>query len=146
MITSWFVSFINVFTRIRKVSCQGVYAIWCSFIYKTFSVKLLFFCELYLYWHYKLILRRAGVFGFLQKTLLLNNFAHPWYRTLDMKSNLVDSSHFENNFKRIINFPVTRVNMNEHSKQRTNWRYHCFLTYVTQQRKRYHVNFSFTVT
>jgi len=32
-----------------------------------------------LYWHYKPILRLAGVVGFLQMTLLMNNFAHPWY-------------------------------------------------------------------
>jgi len=28
-----FVSFINVFTQIRKVSCQGVYATWCRAFY-----------------------------------------------------------------------------------------------------------------
>ena len=32
----------------------------------------------YLYWHYKLVLRLAGVFVFLQMTLLLNKFVHPW--------------------------------------------------------------------
>jgi len=35
------------------------------------------------------------------------------YRTLDLKSNPMDSSHFENNFKRTINCPATRANMNE---------------------------------
>jgi len=35
--------------------------------------------------------------------------------------------------------------MNEPSKQRTYWRYHCSVTYVTQQ-WRSHENFSFTVT
>jgi len=34
------------------------------------------------------------------------------YRTLDLKSSPVDSSHFENNFKRTINCPTTRANMN----------------------------------
>jgi len=33
----------------------------------------------YLYWHYIVVLRLAGVFGFLQMTLLLNKFAHPWF-------------------------------------------------------------------
>jgi len=36
-------------------------------------------CLLCLYWHYKLILRLAGSFGFLQMTFLLNKSArHPW--------------------------------------------------------------------
>jgi len=43
------------------------------------------------------------------------------YRTLDLKSNLMDSSHFENNFKRTINCPATRANMNEPSTQMTYW-------------------------
>jgi len=34
---------------------------------------------------------------------------------LDLKSNPVDSSYFENNFKRTINCPATRTNMNEPS-------------------------------
>jgi len=33
----------------------------------------------YLCRHYKLVLRLAGVFGFLQRTLALNKFAHPWF-------------------------------------------------------------------
>jgi len=137
-----FLSFISVFTRIRKVICQGVHAIWCSFSCKTFSVKLPFFTELYLYWRYKLNLRLTGVFGFLQKTLLLNKFTHPWYRTLDLKSNPTDNSRFENNFKRTKNCPVTRANMNE---LRTNWRYRCSVTYITQQWRSYHENFQFSV-
>jgi len=51
--------------------------------------------------------------------------------TFDLKSNPMDSSHFENNFKRTINCPATRANMNEPSKQRTDWRYHFSVTYVT---------------
>jgi len=39
------------------------------------------------------------------------------YRTLNLKSNPVNSSHFENNFKRTINCPATRVNMDEPSEQ-----------------------------
>jgi len=39
-----FVSFINVFTQIHMVSCQGVYTIWC----RSFCVKPAFFNELYL--------------------------------------------------------------------------------------------------
>jgi len=35
------------------------------------------------------------------------------YRTLDLKFNPMNSSHFENNFKRAINCPTTRANMNE---------------------------------
>jgi len=35
------------------------------------------------------------------------------YRTLDLKSNPMDSSRFENNFKRTINCPATRADMNE---------------------------------
>ena len=45
------------------------------------------------------------------------------YRTLDLKFNLVDSSQFESNFKRTINCPTTRANMNEPSKRMTYWRY-----------------------
>jgi len=33
----------------------------------------------YLYWHYKLVFRFVGAFGFLQMTLPLNKFAHPWF-------------------------------------------------------------------
>jgi len=68
------------------------------------------------------------------------------YRTLNFKSNPLDSTHFENNFKRTIDCPVTRANMNKPSKQRTYWRYHCSVSYVTQQWRRYHENFSFIVT
>jgi len=35
--------------------------------------------------------------------------------TLDLKSNPMDSSHFESNFKRTKNCPATRANMNEPS-------------------------------
>jgi len=45
------------------------------------------------------------------------------YKTLDLKFNPMDSSHFENNFKRTINCPTTRSNMNEPSKWMTYWRY-----------------------
>jgi len=37
------------------------------------------------------------------------------YRTLNLKCIPMDSSHFENNFKRTINFPVIRVKINEPS-------------------------------
>jgi len=37
------------------------------------------------------------------------------YIALDLKSNPMDSSHFENNFKLTINCPATRANMNEPS-------------------------------
>ena len=39
--------------------------------------------------------------------------------TLDLKSNSVDSSHFENNFKRTINCPATRAIMNEPNTQQS---------------------------
>jgi len=68
------------------------------------------------------------------------------YRTLDLKSSPIDSSNLENNFKPTINCPVTRANMNECSKQRTNWGYHWSVTFVTQQSTSYHENFSFIVT
>jgi len=45
------------------------------------------------------------------------------YRTLDLKFSPMDSSHFESNFKRTINCPTTRANMNEPSKRMTYWRY-----------------------
>jgi len=45
------------------------------------------------------------------------------YRTLDLKFNPMDSSHFESNLKRTINCPTTRANMNEPSKRMTYWRY-----------------------
>jgi len=35
------------------------------------------------------------------------------YRTLDFNSNPINRTHFENNFKRTINCPVTRANTNE---------------------------------
>jgi len=60
----------NVFTRIRKVSCQG-------FNLGYFMWKLLSLPNLY--WHYRPILRLAGVFVLLQMTLLMNKFAHPCY-------------------------------------------------------------------
>jgi len=68
------------------------------------------------------------------------------YGTLDLKSNPMDSYHFANNFKRTINCPATRTNMNEPSKQRTDWRYHCSVTYVTQQWRRHHENYAFIIT
>jgi len=37
------------------------------------------------------------------------------YRTFGLKSNPTDSSHFENNFKRMMNCPATRANLNEPS-------------------------------
>jgi len=52
------------------------------------------------------------------------------FRKLHLMSNSVDSSHFENNFERTKNCPVTRNNLNEPSKQRANWRYHCSATYL----------------
>jgi len=45
------------------------------------------------------------------------------YRTFDVKFNPMDSSHFESNFKRTINYPTTRTNMNGPSKRMTYWRY-----------------------
>jgi len=74
------------------------------------------------------------------------------YGTFDLNSNPIDSSHFENNFKRMINCRLTRTNMNEPSKQRTYWRHqllcdvlystveklswelliYCYVTYVTE--------------
>jgi len=63
------------------------------------------------------------------------------YRTLDMKSNPVDSSHFDYNFKRMITCPATRASVNEPSKQRTYWRYHCYVMYVTQKWRSYRENF-----
>ena len=56
------------------------------------------------------------------------------YITLDLKSNPVNSSYFENNFKQTTNCPATRVNMNEPSKQRT-------VTYVTHQWRSCHESF-----
>jgi len=46
------------------------------------------------------------------------------YKTLDLKFNPTDSSHFENNFKRTINCPTTRANMNEPCKRMTYWRFY----------------------
>jgi len=70
-----FVSFINVFTRIRKVtvSCQGLYTICC----RSFYVKPALFVELYLRLHTDFAGRCC--FGFLPVTLLLNKFAHPCF-------------------------------------------------------------------
>jgi len=52
------------------------------------------------------------------------------YRKLHLISNSVDSSHFENNFKQMKNCPVTRNDMNEPCKQRTNCCYYYSATYV----------------
>jgi len=68
------------------------------------------------------------------------------YRILDLKSNPGNSSHFEMNFKRTINCPATRANMNEPSKLKTDRRYRCSVMYVTQQWRSYHENFSFIIT
>jgi len=56
--------------------------------------------------------------------------------TFDLKSNPVDSSHFEKNFTRTINCPATLANMNEPSKQRTYWRYQllCDVYYSTMEK------------
>jgi len=64
------------------------------------------------------------------------------YRTLDLKSSPTDSD----SFKRTINCPATRANVNERGKQSTYWRYHCSVTYVAQQCRSYHENFSFIIT
>jgi len=53
------------------------------------------------------------------------------YRTLHLKTNPMDISHFQNNNKRTKNCPVIGSNMNEPSKWRTYWHYHCSVTYVT---------------
>jgi len=45
------------------------------------------------------------------------------HRTLDLKFNPMDSYRLESNFKRTINCPTTRANMNDPSKQMTYWRY-----------------------
>jgi len=52
-----------------------------------------------------------------------------FYRTLDLKSN--PRNHFDMNFKRTINCPTTRANINKPSKQKTDRRYHCSVMYVT---------------
>jgi len=62
----------NLFTRIRKVSCQAVYGISCRPFHEKKRNSLL-----NCIWHYKMILRLAGVFGFVPMTLLLNKFARP---------------------------------------------------------------------
>jgi len=67
------------------------------------------------------------------------------HRKLDLKFNPMDSSHFENNFKRTTICPKTPANMNGPSKRRTYWHYHCSVTYGTQQQRSYD-NFSFIVT
>ena len=63
------------------------------------------------------------------------------YKTLDLKPNPTDSY----NFKQTINCPATRANMNEPSKRKTYWRYHWSVTYVAQQWRSYHENFSVIV-
>jgi len=69
-------------------------------------------------------------------------FLKQWIWTiehLDLKPNPMDSSHFENNFKRTNNCPASQDNMNEPSSQRAYWRYHCSVMYITQQwRLSYH--------
>ena len=77
-----FVSFFNVFTRIRKVTvscnCKGLCAICC----RSFYVKPALFIELYLTLKTDFLCSSLFpvVLGFLPMTLLLNKFAHPCYR------------------------------------------------------------------
>jgi len=68
------------------------------------------------------------------------------YRTLDLKVNPMDSHHIKNNLKRTMNCPTTQSNMNKPGEWIAYWLYHCSVTYVTQQWRSYHENFSFTVT
>jgi len=68
------------------------------------------------------------------------------YRTLHLKSTPMNSSHFQNNTKRTKNCPVIGSNMNDPSKRRTYWRYHCSVTYVTLHWRSDHEKFSFIVT
>ena len=49
--------------------------------------------------------------------------AMDFYKTLNFKFNSIDSSHFENNFRRTVTCPTTRANMNEPSKWMTYWCY-----------------------
>jgi len=72
-----FVSFVNVFTRIRMVTvrCQRLCATCC----RSFYAKPALFTELYLTLQIDFA---AVVFGFLPMTLLLNKFANPCYRDL----------------------------------------------------------------
>ena len=53
------------------------------------------------------------------------------YRTLDLKFNPTDRSHFGSNFKRTINCPTTRVNMSEPSKRMT----YCYCTGDSRMKK-----------
>jgi len=48
-----------------------------------------------------------------------------FYRTLDLKFNPMDTSHFESNFKRTTKCATTQANMNEPSKRMTYWRCSC---------------------
>jgi len=59
-----------------------------------------------------------------------------FYGTFHLKSIQVDSSHFENNFKRTINCPATRANMNEPSTQRPYKHYQllCDVHYSTMEK------------
>ena len=66
------------------------------------------------------------------------------YRTLDLKSNPRDSFHFEYNFQRIKIFQ--QLGLIRMSTQRAYWCYHCSVTYITQQWRSCHENFSFIVT
>jgi len=51
---------------------------------------------------------------------------------LDMNPNPMDPYDSRIISNETINCPVTSDNTNEPSTQRTNWRYHCSMTYVTQ--------------
>ena len=128
-------SFINVITRIRKVTSLVAR--------ESTRFDIVFYVKHFLQNLHSLLncicidttnwFCNSLVFLFFCKKLChLTSLPTP-DKTLDMKSNPVDSFHFENNFKRTVNCPVTGANMNERSKQRNNWRYHCFMTYVTQQ-------------
>jgi len=66
-----FAPFINVFTRIRMVSCQGFYMTWC----RSFYAKPGFFIELSLTLQTDFAARWC--LWFLTMILLSNKFVHP---------------------------------------------------------------------
>ena len=67
-------SFNNVLSTLSRTRKSNKTWYWQLLYCTSINVKLA-----YLYWLYKLVLRLAGAFGFLQMTLLLNKFAHTWF-------------------------------------------------------------------
>jgi len=77
-----------------------------------------FFCPTVLLMLYSRFRWRCWVIAVVLMSRGTNKVENHWHSGLDLNSKVWT---FEKNFKRTINCPLTRVNINEPSMQRTNW-------------------------